>query len=266
MSNVTRYNVNYALNQPLNLEQPLPIIAKRAPGTADKFPIGQLWIFTTNNAVYVLTSIVNNLAQWQGVTGAAASFASLTVNPGPVSLVSSGSGNIVIGNAANANPFIMAVGPGNFALVGGGNVINIGADAAANSINIGSLTGAGETTISAGSGGILLLAGGNISMGAAASGPVASPTAAVTNNARVGQATFTGFTTAAAASQIFTITNAVVIATSPLFVTATNVGSNVANMTVSRVNPGAGSFAVTLTNTGAAALNGNITITWWILN
>jgi len=36
-------------------------------------------------------------------------------------------------------------------------------------------------------------------------------------------------------------------------------------MTVTRVTPGAGSFTVTLTNNGAAALNGDVLITFWII-
>ena len=41
MSNITRANVSYSLNQPLNLDAPYPIVARRDLGTADKAPIGQ---------------------------------------------------------------------------------------------------------------------------------------------------------------------------------------------------------------------------------
>jgi hypothetical protein len=37
-------------------------------------------------------------------------------------------------------------------------------------------------------------------------------------------------------------------------------------MTVQRVNPGAGSFTVTTKNNGAAALNGDVFISFWVLN
>lgn len=94
----------------------------------------------------------------------------------------------------------------------------------------------------------------------------ASPTATSVLNVKQGVATFTGFTTAAAASQVFTITNALVAATSGILVSAGNTGANDAQMTVQRVTPGAGSFTVTVKNNGAAALNGNVIISFWALN
>jgi hypothetical protein len=94
---------------------------------------------------------------------------------------------------------------------------------------------------------------------------VASPTAAVTLNVNVGQATFTGFTTAAAASQVFTITNSLIDTDSKVIVTACNEGSNDAQMTVMRVKRLSGSMEVTLKNNGAAALNGNVGINFWVL-
>jgi hypothetical protein len=93
----------------------------------------------------------------------------------------------------------------------------------------------------------------------------ASPTAAVTSNHHMVTATFTGFTTAAAASQVFTITNSLITATSSVFVSAANLGANDAQMTVTRVVPGTGSLAVTLTNNGAQALDGNVIITVWVV-
>ena len=47
--------------------------------------------------------------------------------------------------------------------------------------------------------------------------------------------------------------------------TAANEGANDAQMTVMRVKRGAGTFDVTLKNNGAAALNGNVTITFHII-
>ena len=44
-----------------------------------------------------------------------------------------------------------------------------------------------------------------------------------------------------------------------------NKGANDAQMTVTRVEPAAGSFIVTGTNNGAAALNGDVIISFWIL-
>jgi hypothetical protein len=100
---------------------------------------------------------------------------------------------------------------------------------------------------------------------AGATANVAFPVATAVISAFIGSATFTGFTTAAAGTQIFTITNAIVTAASGIIVTASNTGANVAQMTVIRVNPGAGSFGVTLLNNGAAALNGNVIISFIIV-
>jgi hypothetical protein len=333
MSNQTRQLQNYSLNQPINFQNPNPIIANRAPTTADKAPIGQLWIFVSANSVYVLTSVVNNLANWQllEVGGGGGVLTSLTVNPGPTNLSTVGNGAVNIGNATNTGAITITAGTGNIALVGAGHTIGIGNDAAANTVivgsttgaavttiqggtagvavntsatgtitiglptmtgtitlgqstavagqvinignsaapnavNIGTLNGAAETTISAGTGGIVMLAGGNISMGPATPTPVASPTATVVSNTRVGYAVFTGFSTAPAADQIFTITNSVVTANSAIFVTVGNQGTNDAEMTMTRVNAGAGTFNVDTINNGAAALNGNVTITWWVIN
>lgn len=94
----------------------------------------------------------------------------------------------------------------------------------------------------------------------------ASPTASATIDANVGVATFTGFTTASAGTQTFTITNSTVATTSALFVTVSNLGANDAQMTVQRVKQLAGSFEVYTKNNGAAALNGNVMICFWVFN
>lgn len=177
--------------------------------------------------------------------------------------------------------------------------VSIAGGTVANIVNIGSTTGAASTTINAGTAGLDLVGsatcpisigdaqtGGSISMGATmttgtitlgnnASGLVsvppladtqASPSATAAIAARVGKAIFTGFSTASAAAQVFTITNALVTAASGIIVTAHNEGANDAQMTITRVNCGAGTFDVTLLNNGTAALNGNVTITFWVLD
>jgi len=80
--------VAYGLTNALQNVFPFPIVSLRIPTTADKAQIGTLWVYKTGNAVYVLTSIVNNLANWVllEVGGGAGVFASLAVTPGPISL------------------------------------------------------------------------------------------------------------------------------------------------------------------------------------
>lgn len=143
--------------------------------------------------------------------------------------------------------------------------INIGTGAVANNIVIGSTTGAADTIIRAGTGGISLVAGGFVQVDPGTD-TQASPSATAVINSEVFKATFTGFTTASAASQVFIITNASIAATSGILVSAATLGGNDAQMTVTRVLPGAGTVSITLTNNGAQAVNGNIIITGWVIN
>jgi hypothetical protein len=339
--------VGYGLNVALPNLSPNPIQANRAPVGADKgYLPGTLWIYKAANAPYILTSVVNNVANWQllTVSGSAGVFSSLTVTPGPISLTgatvinNTGAANTAIGTGTNtgvlalgntgnagtsieganitmdsaaagtifvgtqltaANVSILstvntgaqvvsilngnAAGDATFNLMNGvpsaGNqivnivganntraaLINIGTGNAAHQITVGSTNAQAAVTIAAGiAGGIDLSGAGSVTM-TAVTDTQASPSATAAIAANVGVATFTGFTTAAAATQVFTITNAVCTATSQIFVTASNEGANDAQMTVTRVNRGAGTFNVTLLNNGAAALNGNVSIAFWII-
>lgn len=93
----------------------------------------------------------------------------------------------------------------------------------------------------------------------------ASATATLAFAGTVGTATFTGFTTAAAGTQVFIITNASYTTASQVIASASNLGTNDARMTMARIQQKAGSIEFTLVNNGAAALNGNVAITFWVL-
>lgn len=103
----------------------------------------------------------------------------------------------------------------------------------------------------------------NVVGGIAGSATAASPTAAVTINEKSFKAVFTGFTTAAAGTQQFTINNNKHLTTTePLQISLSNNGTNDAQMTITRINQNtAGQIVVTATNNGAAALNGDVIIT-----
>lgn len=119
------------------------------------------------------------------------------------------------------------------------------------------LTGGGEISISS---------SGNVSM-VPVSATVSSPTSTAVTNGRVFKATFQGFTTAAAGTQAYTITNSELGAGDGIMLTLANRGSNDAQITVNRVNTEtAGTIIVNTTNEGAAALNGDIIITGWIID
>jgi len=94
-----------------------------------------------------------------------------------------------------------------------------------------------------------------------------SPTTTVVINAKTGAAVFTGFTTAADAFEMFTITNSFVTTASTIIVSVNNLGVNTALMVIKRVSPGAGAFEITLQNEGILiALNGDIHIGFIVLN
>jgi filamentous hemagglutinin len=151
-------------------------------------------------------------------------------------------------------------------IIATGSSVNItSTEADSGAIVISATNAAGRVTLSGGTtGGIAFSSSGIVTM-AAATDSQASPTATATINANVGYATFTGFTTASTAAQVFIITNSVATTTSQIFVTASNEGANDAQMTVTRVERLAGSFEVTLTNNGAAALNSDVGIGFWII-
>lgn len=164
--------------------------------------------------------------------------------------------------ALSLNSSGAAINIGNNAVA---QAINMGTGAAARTIAVGNITGATAVNINAGTGGFNVASAG-IATIAVVTTSSASPTATATINANLGSATFTGFTTAAAAAQQFTITNSLVTATSHILVSISNEGANDAKMTVARVSRGTGSFIVTAVNNGAVALNGNLTVTFFILS
>lgn len=167
-------------------------------------------------------------------------------------------GTITLGGGTGAQTVNVATGGT------GVKTVHIADSAVANVVTMGSTTGAASTTIQAGTGGLSLSAGGAVSM-APVTGSAAS--ANITLNGRVGQSTHTGLTTASGSSQVFVITNSAVTGTTQaIFVSADNLGSNDAQMSITRVLQAANTLTVTLKNNGAAALNGDVHINWWILN
>lgn len=147
----------------------------------------------------------------------------------------------------------------------GAKTLSIAPDVGANVVSICESQTGGSLTIGP------AMTTGTINIGSASSGlvsmpakPVSAAGSTVVNNVRIGQAIYTGLTTASAATEVLTLTNSFISATSSIFLTVSNLGANDAQMTIQRVFPGAGSCAITLKNNGAAALNGNIQISFWI--
>ena len=82
----------------------------------------------------------------------------------------------------------------------------------------------------------------------------------------VGRITFVDYTQAAAAILTFTLTNSKISATSHILASVTNLGANDAQMFVARIIPGAGTADIIIKNDGAASLNGNMQLNFWVLS
>lgn len=95
-------NVSYGLTQPLNLEAQLPIVSQRDPGANDKSQLGTMWVNKSTNAYFVLTSIVNNAANWASGAGGIGDFTALLINPGDITVTD---GDITVQNG-----FVRATG------------------------------------------------------------------------------------------------------------------------------------------------------------
>lgn len=179
-----------------------------------------------------------------------------------VELESDVGGITLTSGLASADAINLSASAGGVDIDGALQVNVASSQAAASAIVINASDAAGGIDLTTGGGSIDLSSSGFVTMAPAVSSVAGN---GLTINATVGSATFTGQTTAAGAQATFTITNSQVAATSALFVTVTNVGSNDARMTLEQVKPAAGSFEVMTQNNGAAALNGDVIINFWVI-
>lgn len=189
--------------------------------------------------------------------------------------IASGSGNMIINSGAgtltieSTNQTIdVNSGTGVLSISGdaAATTVNIAGGAAAKTLRLGSSTTTSSTLVTAGTGGISIAAAGLV--GVTPTTPTAaSPTASVTSDVNVIAATFTGFTTAAAGTQAFTITSSMILATSGIFVTVCNASAgNDAKMTLTSVTQAVGSIVVNTTNNGTQALDSTVYVNVWVIN
>ncbi len=149
---VGRKNTVYGYPNPQSGLFPDPFIALRDPSTSDFGEIGQLWINTSSNAAFILTSISGGSANWADFSGGAGIFTSLTVTPGPISLTGTtdinttgagdttigvgGTGSVLIGNTTGG----VAIDGTTTINVGGASGTSIGSGGTG-AVNIGNTTG-----------------------------------------------------------------------------------------------------------------------------
>jgi hypothetical protein len=172
--------VSYGLTQALITEAPAPILAQRAPTVNDKkWALGQLWIYSSTNAAYVLTSIVSNSATWLQIesSGGAGSFSTLTVTGlstlGATTIV--GTANINTTGTAATN---IGNATGNVAVTG--TLTSTVGLTAGTSVVAGTGITATTGNISATAGNIQALAGGIIGEAVAITGDLGGTTSEVT--------------------------------------------------------------------------------------
>lgn len=108
MSTNNALQIAYGFSQPL-INVLDSIQSNRAPSVNDKAPITTIWVNKLTNNAYILTSVVNNLANWEslGAAGSATTF------------------NTDAGTAIPASGVINVVGGTNTNTVGGGNTITV---------------------------------------------------------------------------------------------------------------------------------------------
>jgi hypothetical protein len=89
MSTNVRSKVSYGLSQPYFSASPQPIVAPRDPFATDYAEIGTEWINSAANHVWILASVVNNVANWMRADNSNANAGinwNITPGVGPVAL------------------------------------------------------------------------------------------------------------------------------------------------------------------------------------
>jgi hypothetical protein len=278
MSNNTFNPRSLGALQPFVENNPVTIVAKRNPLASDKAQIGQVWINSNTNSVYILTSIVVGRFIWTDLNGGSETFTTLVVtglgSPGQDAItVDTGDISILEGNLNVDGNTVLT---GNLQVVGNTIIADMAgtisfstteANSSAIAFDASGVDGGIEMIADVG-GGILLFAHGNVRVPPATS-TAASPAVAVEIDQWVGVATFTGFTTAMGASETFDISNSRVTTTSGLIVSAVNLNAsgNGGQIAVTGTLQGAGAFVVTITNNGVGDLGAgdDILISFWVL-
>lgn len=225
-SKVSRSNTVYGYPNPQLSAFPDPIVAQRAPTTADKAVVGQIWVDQVGQLSYIFikNSAGNSVWVVQSNNGGAAVFTSLTVN----------GASIFTGSVTQT----------------AGNV-SVGADAAGQTIAIG--TGAAAKLVSIGSATV----GSTLNLRAAAQVEVESNLLLGTAGTKIimngGLATdFIGTTTLAAPTGTVTVANTNIAATDRIMLSRRTAGAGAVGFLTYVINAGADFVISSVDSAGAA--------------
>lgn len=225
-------------------------------------------IVTGTNAINIGTDAAAKTITIGNATGA--SSVVVNVGTGAASFGANATAHTTtVGSTTGASDTVVQAGTGGLTvsclnsamnITTGTGDLNVGADATVHDVVVGSVTGASDTNIRAGTGGLSLTAAGLVDVVP----DTDSGAGARTINANVGVATFTGLTTASGASDVVTINNSLITATSAILITAGTTTAD-AYLTVDGYIPAAGSMTIQLTNNGGSAVNNDVIVTFWVL-
>ena len=230
-------NVGYGVTNALQNLAAQPILSKRNPTVRDRAELGTLWVNTALNIYFVATSVAAGSTSWVAQATGAGTFAAVDIT--------GGAGDV------------LTVQPGGDTVLGGT------LDVAGNSVLAGNLEVQGAITTTS---------LGGVTAGVLAVVPATTTSAvpAATIHRNVGALTITGLTTAAAATQVITITNNKVLTTSAVLCTATNLNAslNGAAIGIQSIVQAASTLLVTLVNNGGGALGAgdNVHVNFWVLS
>lgn len=200
--------VDYGLTNALQTVFPVPIVSNRAPTTADKAQIGMLWVQPVNtsgvaqNAVWVLTSIISNVANWANLSGGSASFNNIALPYTTATVGRITHGGILSISVPETTSIFLGQAAGNVTYTGNHNVgvgelslssLTTGSANAAVGFNAGQniTTGNNNVLMGSGAGNALTTGSSNVALGEAAL--VASTTSS--DNIAIGHGALLGVTT-----------------------------------------------------------------------
>ena len=189
-------------------------------------------------------------------TGSSVNISATENTPGAITLDATAGGIDILASGAAAGEDID--------IESVGSSINLTSDeAVADAITLDASDAAGGIDILTGGGEITLNSGGNIKLTPATNSVAGN---SLTLNAKIGAATYTGLTTANGFQETLTVTNSEVSATSSIIFGLADGGTTDSQLIIRRLRAAAGSFSLLYENDGAGTLDGDLILSFTVLN